>query len=48
MTPQEKRRYRQDVFLAFLIGFLVGALLLAFAIPPDAWGVAWRFRGPGG
>lgn len=34
-----------DLFIAFAIGFVLGAVLLAVAIPDDAWAVAWRYRG---
>lgn len=39
-------RFHQDTVLVFTAGVIAGAILLAIAIPQDAWEMAWRFHGP--
>ena len=45
MVPRFSRRH-EDMALVFTVGVIVGAILLAIAMPHDAWEMAWRFRGP--
>ncbi len=39
-------RLREDMALVFAAGVIVGAILLALAMPNDVWEMAWRFQGP--
>lgn len=39
----DRHSFRLGAFYGFAAGFLLAAVWLAFAIPAEAWAIAWRF-----
>lgn len=39
----DRHSFRLGAFYGFAVGFLLAAVWLAFAIPAEAWAIAWRF-----